>query len=118
MLHLRWHGRGVRQRSAKACTGVRIPLPPPNYFRTSRKILDNSSKINNKGFNNLAFLVFRKRHTKSPSITEFGYFLATLWLHIEGDFLRVQGASSSISHLNFQELFNKGDLYDGRRSIY
>jgi hypothetical protein len=34
-----WHGRGVRHGSAKAVTGVRVPLPPPNFRSSGSSLL-------------------------------------------------------------------------------
>ncbi len=76
----------VRPRSAKPLTPVQFRPPPPNYFHNLVSNLGNSSKIINKGFNNLASSDFLIRHRKSPIITEFGYFLATHWLLLKVNF--------------------------------
>lgn len=55
-------------------------VKPPNYFHSLASRLDNPTKINNKGFSSLAESEFRNHHSKSRSITDVGYFLATVWL--------------------------------------
>lgn len=106
-----------RANSSKFQFEVRL-LGGTNLFLHSQKIFDNLSNIIIKGFSNLTLSAFENVTQNHPSSQS----LAIYWLHFGYTsrviFRSYKAASLSISHFNFQEPFNKGDFYDGCRSVY